>query len=346
MKQIFFVCALLLFLAVPVSAAEYTAPPVPDSGAYLFPDEPESFGQGLWSIIKDAVALVQPQIARSAATCMGLIAVCVLVSIFAAFPGSSSRVTELIGTIAVSSLLLGTSNTMVRVSTDTIFELSAYGKLLIPVMAAAVAAQGGAGTSAALYTGTVIFDAALCQIIEKLITPMLYLYICAAIANAAIGQDMLKKLRDLLKWLMTWCLKTVLYIFVGYIGITGVAGGATDAAALKAAKLTISGMVPVVGGILSDASEAVLVSAGLMKSAAGIYGLLALIAIGIGPFIQIGVQYLLLKAAAALCQVIGGKGISDILQDFSSAMGLALGMACAVCLLLLISVVCFMKGAQ
>ena len=74
-------------------------------------------------------------------------------------------------------------------------------------------------------------------------------------------------------------MKIVLYAFTGYIGFTGVVSGTTDAMAMKAAKLTISGAVPVVGGILSDASEAVLVSAGIMKNAAGVYGILAVLAI-------------------------------------------------------------------
>ena len=154
-------------------------------------------------------------------------------------------------------------------------EISNYGKLLLPVMTAALAAQGGITGSAALYSGTVLFDSFLGQLIARFITPMIYLFLAIAAANSAVGEDILKKFRDFVKWLMTWCLKIVLYVFTGYMGITGVVSGTTDAAALKAAKLTISGVVPVVGGILSDASEAVLVSAGIVKNAVGIYGLLA-----------------------------------------------------------------------
>ena len=97
---------------------------------------------------------------------------------------------------------------------------------------------------------------------------------------------------------------------------------------------------------MSDASEAVLVSAGMVKSAAGVYGLIAIAAIAIGPFLRIGVQYLLLKLTAAVCAVFSGKRISGLVADFSSAMGLLLAMTGAVCLLIMISVVCFMKGVS
>ena len=128
------------------------------------------------------------------------------------------------------------------------------------------------------------------------------------------------------------------------MSITGVVSGTTDAAALKAAKMTISSVVPVVGGILSDASESVLVSAGLMKNAAGIYGILAILAVFLEPFLRIGAHYLILKLTAALCGVFGSKQMTELIGDFSSAMGLLLAMTGATCLLLLISTVCFMKG--
>ncbi len=173
---------------------------------------------------------------------------------------------------------------------------------------------------------------------------MVYLFLALAVANSAVGEDLLKRMRDFLKNSLSWCLKTILTIFTTYMSITGVVSGTTDAAALKATKVTISSVVPVVGGILSDASEAVLVSAGVMKSAAGTYGILAIMALFLEPFLRIGLHYLLLKATAALCGIFGTKEMTGLIEDFSSAMGLLLAMTGSVCLLLLISMICFLKG--
>jgi stage III sporulation protein AE len=248
-----------------------------------------------------------------------------------------------VGAVGIAGLLLVSTDSLTRLGTQTVTELSEYGKLLLPVMTGAMAAQGGITTSAALYTGTSIFSSFLSSLISGLLIPMVYIFLALSGANGAVGEEMLKKARDFVKWLMTWSLKTVLYIFTGYMGLTGVISGTTDAATLKATKLTISGMVPVVGGILSDASEAVLVSAGLAKNAAGVYGVLALLAVFLGPFLRIGVHYLIFKGTAAVCDVFGSKRITGVIQDFSTAMGLVLAMTGAVCLLLLISTVCFLK---
>jgi len=216
--------------------------------------------------------------------------------------------------------------------------------LLLPVMTTALAAQGGVTSSTALYAGTALFNTVLSNLISHLLVPILYIFLCVSVGYAAVGDTILEKIRKFSKWLITWSLRIILYVFTGYMGLTGVVSGSTDAAALKATKLTISGVVPVVGGILSDASEAILVGASLVKNAVGVYGLLALIAIWIKPFVQIGVQYLMLKGTAAICAGIGSKRVCGIIDDFAAGMGLILAMTGTTCLLLLISIVCFLKG--
>lgn len=335
---------LAIVLALPASAAEITAPQVPQSGEDLMPDRAESFGEGLWEIVKDAVGALRPDLAEASGICLSIIAVVLLISILQNFPGAGAKTTDFVGAVGISAILLQSTNSLVNLGTQTISDLSAYGKLLLPVMTSAMAAQGGVTGSAALYAGTAIFDTVLCSLINGLLIPMIYIFLALAAANSALGEDVLKKLSDFVKWLTVWCLKIILYVFTGYIAITGVVSGTTDAATLKAAKLTISGVVPVVGGILADASEAVLVSAGVVKNTAGIYGIFAILAVFISPFLRIGVHYMLLKITGAVCGVFGSKRCTELIGDFSAAMGLLLAMTGSVCLLLLISTVCFLRG--
>ena len=344
MRRLIFLICLLSILALPVSALDYTAPEAPEDALELMPKESSSFASDLWTVIMNAVKTLQPKLASAMKVCVGLFATAMLLSILKTMPGNTAKTVELVGVLAVSVLLISQTKSMVNLASETVTELSEYGKLLLPTMTAAMAAQGSVTASAALYTGTAVFDSLLSSAIAKLFVPMVYIFLALAIASAATGDNMLTQLRDLIKWLVTWCLKTALYIFTGYMGITGVVSGTTDAAAVKAAKLTMSGMIPVVGSILSDASDAVLVGADVVKNAVGVYGLVAIAAIWITPFLSIGVQYLLLKLTAALCKTFDVKAVNDTIEAFSTAMGLLLGMTGAVCVMLLVSVVCFMKG--
>lgn len=345
MRKLIFLLFFSLSLAMPVSALEITAPEVPESGQQLMPEDTTSFSDALISILRKAMLRIHPDLAEAVKISITVLCTVLLLSVLQTFSGQSKKFVEIAAAFLIVSVLLQNTGSLIRLGTDTVTELSEYGKLLLPVMTAALAAQGSAAASAALYTGTAAFNTLLNSLISGLIVPMIYLFLVLSTANCAIGQDILKKMRDFIKWLMSWTLKTLLTIYTTYISITGVVSGTTDAVALKATKMTISSVVPVVGGILSDASEAVLVSAGLMKNAAGIYGILAVLAVFLAPFLKIGIHYTVLKATAALCGLFGSKTMTELVEDFSSAMGFLLAMTGAACLLLLISTVCFLKGA-
>lgn len=344
MSRLILVIVFLFALAVPASASELTAPTVPEAGAAVMPEKTASFGEGLAQLLRAALLGIRPDLREASRVSLGVIAAVMLVSILQSFHGSVKAVSELAGAAAIAGGLLLSANSLIRLGGETITEISEYGKLLMPVMTAAMAAQGGVSSATALYAGTAVFDAVLSSLIARLLVPMVYLYLALAAANSAVEEDILGRLRDLVKGFVSWSLKTILTVFTTYMAITGVVSGTTDAAALKATKVTISSVVPVVGGILSDASEAVLVSAGLMKNTAGVYGILAVLAVFLNPFLKIGIHYLILKLTAALCALFGAKRMTALVGDFSGAMGLLLAMTGAECLLLLISTVCFLKG--
>ena len=340
------VVLLLAGLTLPVYATDMTAPAVTGEAEALMPEAMPSFGDGILYIVKTAVKSLQPDFADSCRLCLSVIGIALLVSVLSSFSEKGSGMVSMAGVLTVGALFLSEANTLIHMASDTVREISNYGKLLLPVMTATVAAQGGTVSSATLYTGTAFFDALLGNVISSFLVPAVYLFLALVVGHCAIGESALKKLRDFLKWLVTWSMKTVLYIFTGYMSISSVITGGTDKAALKAAKLTISGAVPVVGGIMSDASETILLGAGVVKNAAGVYGLLAVLAILILPFLRVGIMYLLLKGTSAICGIFSEGKISETVNGFSDAMGFLLGMTGTVSLLFLISIVCFLKGVS
>lgn len=344
MHKFLIVLSLVSMLIVPAKALEISPPSVPDSGAELMPENPESFDKSLMEMIKRAFETIFPEIQIAKKTCITLLIIVLILSILELTNGAAKRAAVIAGAVAIASTLLRSTTSMVDLASNTIFELSDYGKLLFPVMTTALAANGGISSSAALYAGTAAFDILIGNIISRVLVPIVYTFLALSIACCALEEEMIKNLRTQIKNTVSWCLKTLLIAFTTYMSITGVVSGATDAAALKATKVTLSSVVPVVGGILSDASEAILISAEIMKNTAGVYGIFAILSVFLKPFLTIGIQYLTLKATACLCAVFGNRKLTALIEDFSTAMGLLLAMTGAVCLLLLISTVCFMKG--
>jgi len=338
-----FIISRTLFL--PAYAMELSAPEVPSYANDIMPDDPNSFQNGLFEIIRNGLMKLQPDFAEVFRICIMVTVCSVTVALFACGSGQMASLSNIAGAVVIGSSMFMNAKTMILLGAETITEMAEYGKLLLPVMTSAMAAQGGTASSTALYAGTALFSTILSNLISRILIPGVYVFLILSLSECAFSEPFLKNMRDITKTFIVWLLKMLLTIFTAYMGITGVISGTTDAAALKATKVAISSVIPVVGGILSDASEAVLIGAGLAKNAAGIYGIFAILSIFVEPFFRIGLQYLMLKLTNLICSLFGSKQITDLISDFSTAMGMILGMVGAVCLLLLISTTCFLKGA-
>ena len=345
MRRVLIFVFLVILLSLPVRAMEFSAPDPPESAQSYLPREAETFGEGLWNVLSAAIETLNPSLTEASNCCLRVFGAVLLVGLVAQFSTKLSKnAMELAGVAAVTALLLEPSGALIELGAETVRELRDYGKLLLPVLASALAARGGVSTSAALYVGTAVFDSILSAAVSGLILPGLWTFLAVSVAHAAVGEPVLGKLRDLLHWAMEWALKLTLYLFTGYMAVTGVISGTADAAAGKAARIAISGAVPVVGGILSDATDAVLLAASTLGSGAGVWGILTVIAVFCAPVIRIGVQYLMLKITAAVGESLGELRCAKLIGDFAGALGLLTALVSTQAVLLLISAVCFLRG--
>ena len=211
--------------------------------------------------------------------------------------------------------------------------------ILVPTITAAAAAAGSPSGAVARQLATMLFSDILITLINRLLLPLVYTYIAACVAYAAVGNEGLKRIAGTLKWVVTSILTVVLLVFVGYLTVSGVIAGSTDAVTVKAAKFTMSSLVPVVGGILSDAAETVLAGAGILKNAVGVFGMLAVLCMCVAPFLQLGIHYLTYKVTSALSATVSSGRVAGLIDQIGGAFGLVLGMTGASALLLLISMV-------
>ena len=164
-----------------------------------------------------------------------------------------------------------------------------------------------------------------------------------ATAEAALGHQMLTELRKLIGWLISKGLRLFVGLFLAYLSLTGVITASVDASAAKMTKAAVSGMVPVVGGMISDASETLLASAGVLKNSVGVFGMLAVLAIALTPFLRVAAHYLLLRLTTAVGGAVALKPHVTLLEQLTTAMGFLLAMCAACCLLLLMATVCLMR---
>ncbi|WP_297209527.1 stage III sporulation protein AE [uncultured Flavonifractor sp.] len=253
--------------------------------------------------------------------------------------GDGPDLVSMVGAMAVAAVAVADAHSLIGMGREALEHMESFSKLLLPAVTAAAAASGAPGGAAARQLATMLFSDVLMTAITGLLLPLLYLYMAACVAHTATGNEGLKRVAATIKWGVTAALCAILLLFVSYLTLSGAIAGTADAAAVKAAKFTMSSMVPVVGGILSDAAETVLASAGILKNAVGVFGMLVVLGMCVAPFLQLGIHYLVYKLTAALSATVSAGRVSGLIDQIGGAFGLVLGMTGSCALLLLISMV-------
>lgn len=310
-------------------------------GVELTPDI--SLTDGLKQLLTKGVSALRP-IVNQGVRSGGLL---LLVVLFCGMAGALDRasgktspdVVTLAGAAAITMMAVGDIHALIGLGRQTIDQLETFSKALLPTIAAAAAGSGAVTGATVRQVGTVLFSDVLITAINRLLMPMVYAYVAACTAYTAVGNDGLKEIAGLLKWIVTTVLTGLLLAFVGCLTISGAAATGVDAMTVKAAKAAISGMVPVVGGVLADATETVLAGAGVLKNAVGIFGMLGVLAFCLIPFLRLGVHYLVYKVVAVTSSTMAGGRIAWLIGGIGGAFGLVLGMTGACALLMLISLV-------
>ena len=251
----------------------------------------------------------------------------------------TTDVVAIVGALAITAVAVADANSLIGMGREALEQMETFSKILLPTITAAAAAAGSPSGAVARQLATMLFSDILITLINRLLLPLVYTYIAACVAYAAVGNEGLKRIAGTLKWVVTSILTVVLLVFVGYLTVSGVIAGSTDAVTVKAAKFTMSSLVPVVGGILSDAAETVLAGAGILKNAVGVFGMLAVLCMCVAPFLQLGIHYLTYKVTSALSATVSSGRVAGLIDQIGGAFGLVLGMTGASALLLLISMV-------
>ncbi len=284
---------------------------------------------------------------RSAALMIGAVFFCSVAGTVSE-GGLAQNYVPLAGILAVSAVAVSDAGSFFTMAEATVDSLSDFSKVLLPCLTASAAASGAITSAAAKYAATALFIDILITAADCVIMPLIYAYIAATVANAAFGGDGLSGAAGFLKWAATSALTATMLLFVAYLSISGVISGSADALTTRVAKTAISTALPVVGSIISDAAGTVVAGATVLRNAIGIFGMLAVAAACLTPFLTLGVNYLVYKAAAGISASIADGRISKLISGIGTAFGMVMGLtgACAVMLFFsIISMISVVTGS-
>ena len=271
----------------------------------------------------------------------GLLRVAVIVLLASAARGFSAAAggeandwIDMAAALGCAAVLLRDFTGVLSLCRDTLDQIGVFSGTLQPVLATVLATGGNTATATVLQAATmVVFDLVI------LLVPAACAYLAITAVDAAAGNGMLRGIADGIKTLTSGVLKLILTLFTAYLAIAGGVSGNVDRMTLKTAKLAVSGAVPVVGGVISDATETMLSGAALLRGSIGIFGMLCVAAICFVPFVRAGASYLCYKAGAAVLSPLCSDGMKRFLENVGTGFGLLLGMLSTCCMILFLELV-------
>ena len=209
--------------------------------------------------------------------------------------------------------------------------------VFVPVFTA-VAVMCGSLTASGVYNMLILGASELItQLSESYLLPLLGTTTALAVTGSVFPDPSLESAVALLKKAATWSITVVMTLFTGFVTLKCSIAGKTDGVAVRTAKTVISGMVPVVGGAVSDAYSTVRGSFEVIGSTAGAAGIIGIALLLLPGILEILAYRAAMLVGAAAADIFAAPSVAKLLRSFDSALAIAFCVLVCYSLMFLIS---------
>lgn len=238
----------------------------------------------------------------------------------------------------ISGLALSCFYTALTYGAGVMTEMTSFMNKFTPALIISVFACGKAASAAAFEPVLSAAVYVISLIIEKCLIPLMAFSAVLSVAGNIDEKNNISGFIKIVRSVSKWLMALIITLFTGINAVYGFSVSSLDAVSAKAIKFAASSLVPVVGGFLSDTLDTVTTSAGLIKNAVGVSGILIMCGICLTPIIKLGIMQLLIKLIAAIVEPITDKRISGMLWSMSEAVTAVFGTLILTAVLFVVNI--------
>ena len=259
---------------------------------------------------------------------------------------TAGEIREAIDRIAcctVSLFVSGSLTEMLAQASDTVSRLSEYSHAVLPVIFTTAAAEGRVLSASARYASACLSMDVLITASQNIILPLIYMYFALSVSQSLYENSVLHATVNLSKRLAGGAMTVLTMAFGAYLTLTGLIAGSSDALAVKTAKTVLSRSLPIVGGLLSDSASILLAAASLVKNSVGVFAMICVCALCIGPVAAFSLRLLVYRATAAAIAFLPEARLPKLIGAVGSVFGMLLGLIGCCAAMLFIAIVSGIK---
>ena len=227
--------------------------------------------------------------------------------------------------------------TSITIAGNVVNQILGFMKALMPAYFLAAAFAGGSVSAVASYEFTLFAITVAQTITASVLLPMVKVYALLVMAGHIAKEDILSKLTELLSDVITWSLKTMVGIVLGFHLIQGLVLPYVDSMKTGAIQKLI-GIIPGVGQGASAVTQMVIGSGVLVKNTMGAAGVVILVIITLIPMMKLVILMLLYQCVAAVLQPVCDKRIVSCISDMAKGHRILLSIAASAIVLFVVTI--------
>lgn len=245
--------------------------------------------------------------------------------------------------ILVVILIITTFSNTIDLCRDTIEQISALMKMLVPLIISLIVATGNVTTVAILQPVLITMVALISNLLSNFILPVIFIATIINIVSNISEHVNVEKISSLLRKSALWVTELVLIIFVGILSLEGSLSSTVDGITAKTAKVLVSSTIPVVGKILGDTVDSVIGGVTITKNAIGFIGILGLLAVTLVPLIKTFIIMLVFNLSSALIEPIADKRIVKCMSGVGDSIKILFAILATIIFLFIIAITFIVK---
>lgn len=274
---------------------------------------------------------------RSLAVILGVIFV------FSVFSFEKNRVIHCVAVSAAAIALIAPILTFLNSASSSMKTCASFITGMVPVFSSFML-SGGLAVSSGILSGCILL---LSRGITTVASSILLPIVCSGLSLSAVGAFVpelkTESIASSVRKFAIWTVGAILVIYLTFLGIQSGITSSLDGLAQKTAKLTVSSAVPIVGSIISDASDTVFGAAQLIKSGIGGFSFVVIILIFIKPLLC-GIAWMIaLKIAEFAASSFGSDQMGTLAAAVQKSVSVVIAMLAASCVSLIISIAVMVK---
>lgn len=222
--------------------------------------------------------------------------------------------------LLVATVVLVKLTSTVSLASMAISVASNFVYAFIPVFCSIVVASGGITTGFSTNTTLLILAQGLSFISSNVFMPIVNCYLALGVTSSLRYELNLDKLLSSVKKIITTCISFVSGVFVSVLSVKTAVAGRADMLGLRSIRFAINSVVPVIGSSISEGLLSIQAYSSLIKSSVGIVGVMAVVLVFLPSIIEVVLWRISLTLCVIVSDVFGDKSVSAVLNTFLNTL--------------------------